>query len=175
MLHDELENMLSAKPIPLTIGDKNLVGLEVQDYELVAERVRWLERLLVLLKVLIPDLENRIAEINTESLREKLNQRISEKQVTDRRLKRDPSHGVVAQAKKNMKVGEYIKLGDFCKRVTVEEICAARKQAGMTQRELAQKAGLSQPQLSRVEKNPTSASTSTLRKIASVLGIKLIV
>jgi predicted transcriptional regulator len=45
-----------------------------------------------------------------------------------------------------------------------------REQAGLTQRELAEKSGKLQSTIARIERGTTSASIDTLEKIASVLG-----
>jgi DNA-binding XRE family transcriptional regulator len=64
---------------------------------------------------------------------------------------------------------------EFLKEVAVEDIKIARKHANMTQASLAKKAGLSQPQLSHIERNPAGASSATLKKIATVLGVRIVI
>ena len=70
---------------------------------------------------------------------------------------------------------EFVSLDDFTKTVAVSDIRSKRKAAKMTQKDLAKKAKLTQPQLSRLERDPTSASVSTLRRVAAALGIKIYV
>ena len=50
-------------------------------------------------------------------------------------------------------------------------IRAWREYFGLTQQELAQRAGLSQPTLARLEKADSRPRTSTLKKLAAALGI----
>jgi DNA-binding XRE family transcriptional regulator len=52
-----------------------------------------------------------------------------------------------------------------------ERIRAARKAAGLTQEELAAKAGILQGYISRLESNEHSPSHKTLKRIADALGI----
>jgi DNA-binding XRE family transcriptional regulator len=68
---------------------------------------------------------------------------------------------------------KYVEIGDLSKQIAVEQINIARKKQNMSQMELARKAGLTQPQLSNIEKDPQNCSVATLRKIARVLDIKL--
>lgn len=50
---------------------------------------------------------------------------------------------------------------------------AARKHAGMTQEELAAELGLSQPQVSRLERDPEKTSVRTLRRVAELIASRL--
>jgi len=50
-------------------------------------------------------------------------------------------------------------------------IRAWREHFGLTQQELAQRAGLSQPTLARLEKASARPRTSTLKKLAAAMGI----
>lgn len=55
--------------------------------------------------------------------------------------------------------------------IDLKGIRAARKSLGMTQSELAAKAGITQQHLSKIERLASDASASTLRRIASALGV----
>ena len=68
---------------------------------------------------------------------------------------------------------KFVSLDDFTKTVAASDIRAKRRAAKMTQKDLAKKAKLTQPQLSRLERDPASASVSTLRRVAAALGIKI--
>jgi len=63
--------------------------------------------------------------------------------------------------------------GDFdkWKRFVANRVAGARKQARLTQEELAEKSGLPQSHISRIECGKLSPSTGTLEKIASALGV----
>lgn len=72
--------------------------------------------------------------------------------------------------------GETNTLLDAClKRIAYDEIAQARKAKGWTQEELAQKVGLKQPQLCRIEKHPERASAATLSMLAKALEIEIII
>jgi len=59
------------------------------------------------------------------------------------------------------------------RRLLGEAIRAARKEAGLSQERLAEKADLSTVFISRVERGKESPSVDNLVKIASALGIRL--
>lgn len=64
---------------------------------------------------------------------------------------------------------DFTKWKDFIR----EKIRARRDQAGLTQVQLAEKAGLPQSHLSRIESGKHSPSHATLTKIACALGIQV--
>jgi DNA-binding XRE family transcriptional regulator len=52
-------------------------------------------------------------------------------------------------------------------------LSALRLAAGLSQSELAEKMDMKQPNIARLEKKPGDPSLSTLRKLASVLGVDI--
>lgn len=60
---------------------------------------------------------------------------------------------------------------DFFSQVAVRRIVAARKAKGITQQELANRLGLAQTQISRIESNPDRTSLKTLKRIAKALRV----
>lgn len=52
-------------------------------------------------------------------------------------------------------------------------IAAARKARGWTQQELAAEAGMPQSQVARMERNPEKCNVSTLKRVASALGVEV--
>ena len=82
------------------------------------------------------------------------------------------------QKRRNMIIFEYKKIW---KEITEHEkvrpysyvIAKARKEAGLTQKELAEKCGIKQGNLSRLENGVTDPSIETLETIAESLGKKL--
>jgi DNA-binding XRE family transcriptional regulator len=52
-----------------------------------------------------------------------------------------------------------------------DHIAAARKQAGMTQQQLARKLKVPQSQISRIERNPDATTVRTLKRMARALGV----
>lgn len=53
------------------------------------------------------------------------------------------------------------------------EIAEARKAAGLTQKQLGEKLGLPQSQISRIERNPDHTTVRTMKKIAKALGVNV--
>ena len=70
---------------------------------------------------------------------------------------------------------EYVSLDEFVRGVAIEELRKARRQKKLSQKKLAEIAGLTQPQVCNLEKEPTSASVQTLRKVAEALGVKIFI
>jgi DNA-binding XRE family transcriptional regulator len=58
-------------------------------------------------------------------------------------------------------------------RALAQSIIAQRIQQNLTQEELAQRAGINRPSLTRVETGSTSPSVTTLKKIARAFGKRL--
>lgn len=54
-----------------------------------------------------------------------------------------------------------------------ERIASARKAAGLTQKQLGEKLGLPQSQISRIERNPDRTTVRTMKKIARALGVDI--
>lgn len=52
-----------------------------------------------------------------------------------------------------------------------ERLVRARKVAGLTQKQLGERLGMPQSQISRVERNPDHTSVRTLKQIARALGV----
>lgn len=52
-----------------------------------------------------------------------------------------------------------------------ERVAAARKAAGLTQKQLGAKLKLPQSQISRIERNPDHTTVRTLKRIARALGV----
>jgi len=56
-----------------------------------------------------------------------------------------------------------------------EQVRAARERLGMTQAQLAERIGSTQPAIARLEAGGVTPSLSTLRRIASALSLELVV
>ena len=57
----------------------------------------------------------------------------------------------------------------------VREMIRARREAGLTQKELAERTGIQQSNISRIENGNGNPSLSTLNKLAQGLGKKLVI
>ena len=57
----------------------------------------------------------------------------------------------------------------------VRKIIRARREAGLTQKELAERTGIQQSNISRIENGNGNPSLSTLNKLAQGLGKKLVI
>lgn len=66
---------------------------------------------------------------------------------------------------------EWIDADDLALELAGMEIAAARKAAGLTQKQLGAKLGLPQSQISRIERNPDHTTVRTLKRIARALGV----
>jgi ribosome-binding protein aMBF1 (putative translation factor) len=164
---------LSFKALPIMIGDTQLVCLKPEEYQLVSERIR-LEQLVVeFINVSAPELGKKVAQIfqAEEQAVEALCLT-----ATDNSKSTDIFGAFVEEANARLRQPDdsFISLEEVKKEFALDEIVKAREAAGMTQKMLAQKAGLTQPQLSKLEKNPLSASIGTIRKLAKVLNVKVV-
>lgn len=56
-----------------------------------------------------------------------------------------------------------------------EQVTAIRKEKGMTQKQLSQETGLSQANISNIEKGQNKPTIDTLKKIADATGKRLII
>ena len=56
----------------------------------------------------------------------------------------------------------------------VKAILDARKKSGLTQKELSEKTGIPQADISRMEKGNANPSIKTLRRLAKGMGMKLV-
>jgi ribosome-binding protein aMBF1 (putative translation factor) len=54
-----------------------------------------------------------------------------------------------------------------------DSIADARKRAGLTQKQLADKMGMPQSQISRIEKNPDKTTMRTMKRIAAALEVDI--
>jgi DNA-binding XRE family transcriptional regulator/PHD/YefM family antitoxin component YafN of YafNO toxin-antitoxin module len=52
-------------------------------------------------------------------------------------------------------------------------LAEARKKAGLTQKQLADRVGVPQSQISRIEKNPDHTTLRTMKRIAAALGVEI--
>lgn len=67
----------------------------------------------------------------------------------------------------------WVDFDSFRLQLAGERIAAARKQAGLTQQQLAKRLKVPQSQVSRIERNPDATTVRTLRKIAKALGVNV--
>ena len=66
---------------------------------------------------------------------------------------------------------EWVDADVFALELASERIAEARKAAGLTQKQLGDKLGLPQSQISRIERNPDHTTVRTLKRIARALGV----
>ena len=66
---------------------------------------------------------------------------------------------------------EWVDADVFALELAAERIAEARKAAGLTQKQLGDKLGLPQSQISRIERNPDHTTVRTLKRIARALGV----
>ncbi len=66
---------------------------------------------------------------------------------------------------------EWIDIEDFAAQLAADRLVKARKAKGLTQKKLAEKLGVPQSQISRIERNPDRTTIRTLKRIAKALGV----
>ncbi|MEX2213867.1 MAG: helix-turn-helix transcriptional regulator [Phycisphaeraceae bacterium] len=66
---------------------------------------------------------------------------------------------------------EWVDVDDLFAEFAAERVTAARKAQGVTQQELANRLGMAQTQISRIERNPDRTTVRTLKRIAKALGV----
>lgn len=76
-----------------------------------------------------------------------------------------------ALAKINDPDTEWVDAKQFGRELAAQHIAEARKAAGLTQKQLGEKLGLPQSQISRIERNPDHTTVRTMKKIAKALGV----
>ena len=84
------------------------------------------------------------------------------------------SHAIEAQelaALAEDKTVKWVKASDAAIQIAGSWIAKARKTAGLTQKQLAQRMGVPQSQISRIEKNPDRTTLRTMKRIAAALSV----
>ncbi|MCK4660159.1 MAG: helix-turn-helix transcriptional regulator [Phycisphaerae bacterium] len=76
-----------------------------------------------------------------------------------------------AVAKLDQRDPQWVDADVLALRLAGERIVAARKAAGLTQKQLGQKLKLPQSQISRLERHPDRTTVRTLKRIAKALGV----
>jgi len=66
---------------------------------------------------------------------------------------------------------EWVDADVFAKQLAGEQIAAARKAAGLTQKQLAERLKLPQSQISRIERHPDHITVRTLKRVARALRV----
>lgn len=66
---------------------------------------------------------------------------------------------------------KWTNVDDFFADVAAKRLVTARKAKGITQQELANRLGIAQTQISRIEKNPDRTTLRTLKRIAKALRV----
>ena len=68
---------------------------------------------------------------------------------------------------------EWVKAENAALEIAGTWIAKARKQAGLTQKQLAARLRVPQSQISRIEKHPERSTVKTMKRIAKALGIDI--
>ncbi len=66
---------------------------------------------------------------------------------------------------------DFVDADDFRLTLAAQRVVRARQAAGLTQKQLGDRMGLPQSQISRLERNPDRATVRTLKRIAKALGV----
>ena len=86
-------------------------------------------------------------------------------------------YDLILQAKKELSdhQTQFEPLENLIKEIAIADLRAARLQKKISQKELSEMTGLTQSQISNLEKEPTRVSVKTLQKLAKALGIKIFI
>jgi ribosome-binding protein aMBF1 (putative translation factor) len=76
-----------------------------------------------------------------------------------------------AVTKLNDKPTNWVDADVFALRLAGERLAAARKAAGLTQKQLGEKLNVPQSQISRIERRPDHTTVRTLKRIAKALNV----
>jgi ribosome-binding protein aMBF1 (putative translation factor) len=68
---------------------------------------------------------------------------------------------------------DWIDADDFAIELARDAIVAARKAAGLTQKQLGARIGVPQSQISRIERNPDRTTVRTLKRLAKALRVNV--
>jgi DNA-binding XRE family transcriptional regulator len=68
---------------------------------------------------------------------------------------------------------EWVDADDLALDLAADRLAKARKAAGLTQKQLADKLGIPQSQISRIERNPDRTTVRTLKRIAQALRVDI--
>lgn len=88
----------------------------------------------------------------------------------ERWVARDMVENAAAELNSGKKI-KWTSARDLAYELAAKRIVAARKAAGLTQKQLGEKLKLPQSQISRIERNPDHTTVKTLRKIAKALNV----
>jgi len=88
----------------------------------------------------------------------------------DEWIKRDMALEAIAQME-NEKPEDFVDADDFALELAAETIADARKRAGLTQKQLGEKLGIPQSQVSRIERNPDRTTVRTMKRLAKALKV----
>ncbi len=88
---------------------------------------------------------------------------------------RHPERGMIQEAVARIDAGynpdDWVDADAFGLQLAGEEIARARKAAGLTQKQLGDRFGLPQSQISRIERRPDHTTIRTLKRIAKALAV----
>lgn len=87
----------------------------------------------------------------------------------ERLVKRSMVHSAVAKLESGD--DDWVDADELGIELAGAKLVAARKAAGLTQKQLGEKLSLPQSQISRIERNPDRTTVRTLKRIAKALGV----
>jgi DNA-binding XRE family transcriptional regulator len=149
-------------PKRMQFDDEEWLCVKPEEYALMLDRIRFDEIFIEVIKIKEPSLKS-----------------VFENLLADDKGRAKLQPGREFTTKVESIIGDpkvqYAPLDEFVKGIAVADLRKARKQKKISQKQLAEMAGLTQPQVSNLEKDPTSASAQTLRKIAKALDVKIFI
>lgn len=84
-------------------------------------------------------------------------------------VKKCMAYDAITQIEKGQE--DLIDADDLALEFAADSIAQARKRAGLSQKQLGEKLGIPQSQVSRIERNPDHTTVRTMRRVAKALGV----
>ncbi|MDO8632283.1 MAG: helix-turn-helix transcriptional regulator [Phycisphaerales bacterium] len=83
----------------------------------------------------------------------------------------DMALNAIGQIERGDHADDYVDANDVAIEFARDAIVEARKKAGLTQKQLGERLGLPQSQISRIERRPDRTTVRTLRRLARALRV----
>ena len=173
-------------PRHLTFGDEEWMCLKRDEYEAVSQHLcerALLDRLILALadraglRDDVMEIANMLAQddieiAGTDETPETTKNKMDANAATDR-VQFELELMTEAKAALTDPHVKFDSLEELTKVIALGDLRDARRKQKISQRKLAEITGLTQPQISKIEQDPSSASPRTLRKLATALGVKI--
>ncbi len=168
----------SIAPKRMRFDENEWICLKPEEYALIMHRIHFDEIFIKMVRIKEPDFDKLFNEACTGEFVEPI--QVSEASEKPSNFRKDEPHidsRFITEAENVLGNSneKYVPLDEIVQGIAVGELKKARRQKKLSQKRLAEMAGLTQPQISNLEKESASVSVQTLKKIANALGIKIFI